>query len=105
MWSSIHLINAFTSTESEVRSCQVTGYTTVGPPFRSTPGTLLRELLYNTAILWRSNFRSQATVPGCTTILAAFTPRAAATTKNHHAQLKTLLLASGSSRSCEAIML
>lgn len=104
MWSSTHSINVFTCTELEVRSCQVTGYRTLTPPFRSTPGTLLRELLYNTAILWRSNIRSQATVPGCTTILAAFTPRVAATTTKQHVQLKTLLLVSGSSRSCEVML-
>ena len=101
----INFLMSLTVTELKARSCQTTGYSTAGPPSRSTPGTLPRELLYNTVTLWRSNIRSEATLPGCTTILAAFTLGAAASTTKQHAQLKTLLLASGSLRSCEAIML
>ena len=105
VYADINFLMSLTVTELKARSCQTTGYTTAGPPSRSTPGTLPRELLYNTVTLWRSNIRSEATLPGCTTILAAFTLGAAATTTKQHAQLKTLLLASGSLRSCEAIML
>ena len=105
VYADINFLMSLTVTELKARSCQTTGYTAAGPPSRSTPGTLPRELLYNTVTLWRSNIRLEATQPGCTTILAAFTLGPAATTAKHHAQLKTLLLASGSLRSYEAIML
>lgn len=57
----------------------------------------------NTRILWASNTPSLATVHGCITAVATFTPKAAAQTAKHPVQRKTIPLASGSSRNCETL--
>ena len=52
-------------------------------------------------ISWRSNTLMVATTDGCTATAAGFMLVAAAPPTSIHAQLKTLPLASRSSRSCE----
>lgn len=62
------------------------------------------ELLCSMVMWWALNTRMAATVPGCATRAAdTITPLAAAPAANRPAQRKIILVASGSSKSCEAL--
>ena len=56
---------------------------------------------FNTGMWWASNTRLEATVPGCTTTVAASMREVAATIIKRHVQLKTPQLGSASSKSCK----